>query len=191
MTNASAITPDVGTPSEPAALSIELRHAAPDDLRYVYATWLDEYKYSSAGYARAPWAMFKATVGKQVSDLVWSDATRVIAAYVPGGKIAGWLAYVPGRTISTVHFAYTRFHLDGDKLRHRGVMSVLLDAAELGKRFAYTHRGACKRKRRGGTGRGSEARYSVVGPPCDEPIAEWLRTRGVNAAYVSIEEWLR
>jgi hypothetical protein len=185
VTNASAITPDLGAP---APLSLELRIAGPDDLRYVYATWLEEYKYSCPSYARAPFGMFKDTVGKQVQALVWDDATRIIAAYTgPEQKIAGWLAYMPGRTVSTVHFAYTRYKLDDDKLRRRGVMATLLDAAQLGKRFAYTHHGACKRKRRGGT----EARYSVVGPPCDEPIATWLRSRGVNAAYISIEEWLR
>ena len=174
------------------SLVVDIRRASPDDLRYVYATWLSEYKYSSGRLARAPYDMYRATVGKQLHDLVWADRTRVVAAYMPDGRIAGWLAYVPGRSVSTVHWCYTRFRLDGEKLRRRGVMAALLEAADLGSRFAYTFRGAKEHRLRGKQDRAEHApRLSIRGDTSDEPIVAWLRGRGVTAAFVDIAEWLR
>lgn len=155
--------------------TITIRALSDDDRRYAVTTWLESYKESRVG-ERMPWAMYKQTVGKEIADIL--DSARVIAAYTPRGRVVGWLAYTPGRSISVVHWAYTRRTLEDQLMRRRGVMSALLDAASLGSRFAYTHRGA---RRQGGQRR--------RGPGLDVAIAEWLAGRGVTAVYVPYADW--
>jgi hypothetical protein len=160
--------------------SMSIRPASPDDLAYVRSTWREGHK-NSPGAERMRWPEFKATVGKQIDAVLASPGVQVLAAYADNGRVIGWLAYTPGRSVSTVHWAHTRFELDGEPCRRRGVMTALLDRAELGKRFAYTFRGA----RRGGG-----ARRPGRGDPLDLTLAAWLRGRGVTAVYVPVEEFL-
>lgn len=172
-----------------------LRPLAPDDRRYAAATWRESFKESSSTLLRAPWSMYKATIGKQLGDLV--TASQTLGAYNEDGRVIGWIAYAPGRTISTVHWVHCRFKLtcpDGhdEQCRRRGVMTLLLDAAELGKRFAYTHRGPRAHSHHGGKDRSLDApKYTIRGDTLDIPIAESLRKRGVTAAFVPYEEWAR
>lgn len=178
---------------DPPVLS--LRSLAPDDHRYAAATWRESYKESSPQLLRAPWAMYKATVGKQLTELVASSQT--LGAYNDDGRVIGWIAYVPGRTISTVHWCHTRFkleHPDGhdEQCRRRGVMTLLLDAAGLGKRFAYTFRGPRRTIHHGSKDRSPDApKNTIRGDTLDVALAESLRKRGVTAAYVAYEEWIR
>lgn len=192
MTSADAITVDTAAQSPVLAL----RPLADADIRYAVSSWRESYKDSSAQFARAPWSMYKATVGKQIADLIVAPSTKTLGAFADDGRVIGWIAYAPGRSISTVHWCHTRFKLEtpaGDeKCRRRGVMTMLLEAAELGKRFAYTMRGPRRVLHHGGQGRSSDAaRRGVSGQTADVAIADWLRKRGITAAFVSLEEWLR
>lgn len=167
-------------PAEAVAESpftISIRAAIPDDIRFVVTSWKESYK-DAPGVDRQPWPVYKQTACKQIDALV--DKTRTLVAVAPDGRIVGWICYSPGRAISTVHWAYTRHKLDEELCRRRGVMAALLDAAELGKRFAYTFRGPRRRSR-------SRVGH---GPSLDLPIVEWLRTLGITAVHVPLQEWL-
>lgn len=160
-------------------MTFDVRKMAPDDRRYAATTWRESYK-EAPRVERMPWPLYKQTAGKVIDQLVEADDTSMIAAYAGDGHVLGWIAYTPGRSISTVHWTYTRRLLGTHVCRRRGVMSALLGAAELGPRFAYTHRGA--RRQNGTRGRG---------PGLDVILSEMLRTKGVTAVYVPVEEWLR
>lgn len=173
--------------------TIALRPSCENDMRYLLSSWLEEYKYSSGRFAAAPWAMYRPHVGPQLRAALEAPRVTRIVAELPSGKIAGWIAFTPGKTISAVHWVHTRGALDGVKLRRRGIMSALLEAAELGKRFVYTHKGPKKTKTRGGRNADFDARLTRVvpgSPNTDETIALYLRSRGVTAVYVPYEEWL-
>ena len=163
-----------------APLVVSIRRGQDDDRRFIATSWKESHK-DAPKMDRTPWPIYKQTTCKQIDALVDSTGTRLLVATVPDGRIAGWICYSPGKAISTVHWTYTRHTLDGEHLRRRGVMAALIDAAELGKRFAYTFRGP--RRRNGGSTTGR-------GPSLDEPIVEWLRGRGVTAVYVPLVEWL-
>lgn len=173
--NASAITPDVGD-----ALTLSIRDIAPDDLRYIADSWKESHK-DSPETERMPWPLYKQTVCKQIDQLLAQSGVRVIAAYEHGGKIVSWLCYSPGKKISAVHWTYTRHALGDAKMRRRGAMSLLLDAADLGPRFVYTFRGP--RRNNGSKRKG-------VGDPLDVAIVAALRGRGITAVYVPLTEWL-
>jgi hypothetical protein len=172
------------------ALMLVVRPFVPDDVPYAAQTWREEYKKSSAAIWRMPWPAYKETVGREIDSVL--ATAKLLAAVHPGGRIAGWLAYTPGKSVSTVHWAYTRFKIDNDLLRRRGVMTLLLEAAQLGRRFAYTHRGAREARHRSALGLSSDGRKrNPRGPSVDEPIVDWLRGRGVTAVFVDYKEWRR
>lgn len=191
------------TLSVPPPLPITIAPVRTADLAYCRSTWAESFKHSpDAG--RMSWQIYKRHVVPQLQRILYRDDTEVLAAYL-GPDIAGWIAYVPGRRVSTVHWVYTRCaiwdhtrctqdgcrvdggrlshgvrcpgHFDNlEKLRRRGVMTALVDAADLGDRIVYTHRGP-RPKHRG------SVRTS------DEWIVPWLRRRGINAAHMPWEEW--
>lgn len=162
-----------------AAPSLDLRLASPDDHRYIAQTWKESHK-DAPMVDRLPWPIYKQTSGKTIDSLV--AASRVIAAYHPSGKIIGWIAYAPGRSISTVHWIYTRYQHGDEKCRRRGVMTLLFEAAEVGRRVLYTHRGGRRH---------THARRAGKGPSLDLVLVEWLRSRGVSATYVDVNEWMK
>lgn len=158
-------------------LPIQIRSHVGDDIRYCIGSWAEEFKFSpDAG--RMPWRLYKRHVRPELERKLRRDDTHLLAAYL-GTDIVGWLAYVPGRRVSTVHWVHTRYCIGdgGECLRKRGVMVTLLDAAQLGDRIVYTHRGPVPKHR--GTGKQTS----------DQWIAAWLRKRGVSATYLPYEEW--
>lgn len=161
-----------------SAITIRPMHA--DDLPYVRSTWKEGHK-DAPGAERMRWPVYKATVGKQIDAVLALPATVVLCAYADSGRVLGWLAYTPGRSISTVHWTHTRFEEAGEPCRRRGVMTALLDKAALGKRFTYTFRGAR---------RNNGAKRAGRGDSLDLTIAAWLRGRGVTAVHVPVEEFL-
>lgn len=177
-------------PAESADLIVTLRAAQPDDRAYLISSWLEEYKYASGRFARSPWGAFRRQVSPQIAAILDSPRTRTLVAAAPDGRIAGYLVYTPGTRISAVHWSHTRAVLGGEKLRRRGVMTMLLEAAELGQRFIYTFKGPKKRKTRPGAA-GLVHTISAHSPNVDETIAAWLRGRGVTAVYMPIEEWMK
>lgn len=158
---------------------LDIRLASADDHRFIAQCWKESHK-DSPQMERLPWPVYKQLAGQTIEKLVANE--RVIAAYWPDGRCVGFLVYSPGHRISTVHWVYTRFKLDEEKCRRRGVMTLLLDAAELGNRFVFTHRGPRRHV---------SARRAGRGEPLDVVLCEWLRGRGVSATYVPVEEWLK
>ena len=177
MTQAShLIDSQLGGESLPTLM---IREPAPDDCRFIAQCWRESYK-DAPQVERLPWSAYKQIACKTIDSLV--DKSTKLAAYWPDGRCVGFLVYQPGHRISTVHWVYTRFKLDEQKCRRRGVMTMLLDAAELGNRFIFTHRGPRRHV---------SARRAGKGDSLDVPLCAWLRTRGVSATYVPIEEWLK
>lgn len=192
---------DYATLAVPARLPITLGPVRNNDLAYCRSSWAEGFKHSpDAG--RMSWQLYKRHVVPELQRILYRDDTQVLAAYL-GADICGWIAYAPGRRVSTVHWVHTRCaiwdaarctndgcimagsrlihgaicpgHFDNlEKLRKRGVMSALVDAAPLGDRIVYTHRGPKERNAR---------------VTSDEWIVPWLRRRGINAAYMPYEEW--
>lgn len=167
--------------AEADGTTLAIRPIAPDDLRYVASSWKESHK-DAPDVERLPWPVYKLTTCKQIDALLESRTVRTLAAYAGDGRIIGWIAYTPGKAISTVHWTYTRHKLGEEKCRRRGVMTMLLEAAELGQRFAYTFRGP---RRNNGARRGGR------GPSLDLELVTQLRDRGVTAVFVPLQEWLQ
>lgn len=168
-------------------LTLEVRRLRSDDMAFALSTWRESFRKSSSALIRLPWPLYKQSSGRKLQDLLFSDTTLTIGAFSGENRIIGWLAYTPGKSISTVHWCYVR-----NPARRRGVMEMLVDAAELGKRFCYTHRGERQAIHHGSRDRSPDAvRHVTKGPTLDLAIVEWLRTRGQTATFVDLEEWMR
>lgn len=157
-----------------APLVLDLHPMTLDDRPFVRATWRESAK-SSPRYDRMSWPVYKQTVGKLIDGLLDRSDVQLLGAYSPDNKILGWLAWTPGRSVSTVHFGYTRHEIDGDKLRRRGVFTALTEAANLGKRVAFTFVGP-KRQR---------------GESVDVALVAWAQEHGVTAVHTPVEEFLK
>lgn len=165
---------DPGNTPALAALPITIRALDRDDVGYVRRTWLESYKQAPR-MDRLPWPVFKATSGKSIDTLLARDDVHVLGGYHPSGRVLGWCASTPGRSVSALHWVYVRFALGEEKTRRRHVATQLLEAAQLGRRIVYTFVGT-KRQR---------------GPSMDKTLVEWAHSRGVVATHVPVEEFLR
>lgn len=143
---------------------------------YALCTWREGAK-KAPGFDRVPFSYFKDVYGRAFKQILDDPAARLLGAYT-NDALVGWLAMSPGKRVHTVHWVHTKFELDGERLRRRGIMTALLDAAELGSRFIYTCR-AQRVKRSGG---------STI-KSLDEALVLALRAKGVSATYVSLKEW--
>ncbi len=162
-------------PANTPLLALDIRPVVdPADRGYVRFTWV-ESSHGSPRHHNIPWPIYKQSVGKQIASLIDRSDVNLLGAYEPGGFVVGWLAYTPGR-VSTVHYVATRADLKGEAMRHRGVATALLKAAELGKRIVYTFQGTRRHRNL---------------PPMDVALIEWARAQGVTATHVPLNEWLR
>lgn len=155
-------------------LVIDIHPMTADDHAFVRHTWRESYK-AAPKMEKLTWPAYKATTGKLIDQLIERPDVSLLGAYEAGHRIVGWLAYTPGRSISTLHYVYTRHELDGQQLRRRGVMTDLITAAGLGRRFVFTFHGPRRQR----------------GVPMDETLVEVARAKGVTATYAPIEEFLR
>ncbi len=151
------------------------------DRGYVVASWRESLK-QAPGHDKVPWSYFKATIGAELSRITNDPTTRLLGAYDEGEKLLGWLAMTPGKRVHTLHWVQVKYDLAGEKLRRRGLMSALLDAAELGPRFVYTLHARRDRKPLpdGGTTKS-----------LDESLVLALQEKGITATYVALKEWLQ
>lgn len=156
---------------------MNIRSLKKEDIGYALFSWREGHK-KSPGHDRMPWTYYKDTVGYALETILNDPATRLLGAYTPE-KLLGWIAVAPGNRVHTVHWVHVKHALDGSRTRRRGIMTALLDAAELGERFIYTLRG--RRLKR-------DARPFRS---LDETLVASLRARGVNATYVPLKEWLK
>jgi hypothetical protein len=146
------------------------------DRGYALFSWREGVK-KAPGLCRLPWAYFKDTLGYALAKILDDPTTRLLGAYtVPADKLVGWLAMTPGKRVATVHWVHVKH-----EERRAGVMTALLDAADLGKSFVYTLRG---RRDRAKLPDGSTSKS------LDETLVAALRARGVNTTFVNLKEWL-
>lgn len=162
------------------------------DRGYVVRSWTDSFHRAKANYRQriGAWKRGQRTAIDRILEM---PGTRVLVAHHAtarfvldgedrGPACLGWLVWTTGRGWPTVHYAYTRDALDGVPWQRRGVMTELVDAAELGPRIVYTHRGEYAR--------GSLKSRQHHPRGLDEEIAAWMRGRGMAVAYVPLAEWM-
>lgn len=175
---------------------IRYRIAAPtssDDRSYIVRSWVDSFHRARANLKLTFRGGYKERQRQAIDRVLDAPGTRVLCAYSDtervmrdgvdhGPAVLGWIVWTVGRGWPTVHYVFTRYELGQVKWRRRGVMSELVDAAELGPRVVYTHRGEYARG-----GLESRQRWPRA---LDEEVADWMRRRGMTVAYVPLGEWL-
>jgi GNAT superfamily N-acetyltransferase len=131
----------------------------------------------SPGCDRVPWSYYKNVWGGMFEKIFDDPKTRLLGAYTVEGPLAGWLVMMPGKRVHTLHWVHVKH-----KHRRQGLMTALLDAAELGPRFAYT----------------LHARRDRVTLPdntktksLDESLVFALRSRGVSATFIPLQEYIK
>lgn len=191
--------PSATAPLPYAAESVdhEIRIAEPDDNArpYIRKTWAESF-HRAPGQSHRRFRTWKRGAFATIDRLLGDRTTRALVATSPDAfvermpgdpatrvpAIVGWIVWTPGRSVDTVHYIYVRHEAGGIEWKRRGVMTALVESAELGKRVAYTHRGE---HRVGSYWNGKELPRSL-----DEVIVDWLKGRGVTAVYEPVEEWL-
>lgn len=151
------------------------------DYGYALFTWREGHK-KAPGVSRMPWSYYKDTLGYAFEKILDDTQNRVLGAYTDDGKLLGWLAMTPGKRVHAVHWVHVKHELDGEKIRRRGAMTALLDAAQLGKNFVYTLRA---RRDRALLPDGSTSKS------LDESLVAALRKKGVTATFVNLKDYLK
>lgn len=154
------------------------------DRGYVLFSWREGAKRAPS-LCRLPWSYFRDTFGYAFAKILDDPATRVLGAYTDDsddGKLVGWLLMSPGKRVSTVHWVHVKPELDGEPTRRRGVMTALLEAADLGASVVYTLRA---KRARAALPDGSMTKS------LDETLVVALRAKGLTATFVNLKEWLR
>lgn len=155
---------------------IVVRSLEDADKPYVLASWRESHK-QSPGCDKVPWRYYKYEYGESIAKLLDDPTTVKLGAY-GDDTLAGYLIMTPGKRVNTLHWIQTRFEIAGNNVRRRGIMTLLISEAGLGKSFVYTLRG--RRIKR------------VPGKKSlDEVLADWLLARGVVATYVPLKDWLK
>jgi hypothetical protein len=160
-----------------------IRPLDPDDIGFALSSWRESHK-AAPGVDRVPWAYYRHAWGEKFRALVNDSSTKLLGAYTHNNELTGWLAMTPGKRVSTLHWCYTKWKLDDQPLRRRGIMNALLEEANLGRNFAYTLRARRLYK-------DERATAPPGAKSLDELIVPALRAKGVNAAYVALQEWLK
>lgn len=159
---------------------MNIRKLDADDLGYALFSWRQSAK-EAPGLRGVPWGYYKDAVVPVFAKILEAPTTAVLGAYVDD-TLVGWLAGTPGKRVHTVHWVYVKHEVDGRHPRRHGVMTALLDAADLGARFVYTLRG--RRLDR-------DERKQFGAASLDEVLVTSLRARGVTATYMAMKEWLK
>lgn len=160
---------------------MNIRKLDPDDVGYALFSWREGAK-KAPGVDRLPWTYYKDTLVREFEKILDDPRTRLLGAYDEHENLLGWLVMTPGKRVHTVHWVHVKHALDGERIRRRGIMLALLDAAELGSRFIYTLRA---RRDRATLPDGNKTKS------LDESLVVALRDKGVSATYVSMKEWLK
>ncbi len=151
------------------------------DRGYALFSWRESAK-KAPGLDRVPWAYYRDAIVPAFSKILDDPTTRLLGAYMQDGPLVGWIAMTPGKRVHTVHWVHTKHELDGTRMRRRGVMLALLEAADVGSRFVYT----CRAKRDRTLLPDGSTTKSL-----DETLVHVLRAEGVTATYVPMKEWLK
>jgi hypothetical protein len=162
---------------------MEIRQLDADDVGFALTSWRESHK-PSPGADRVPWSYYRHEWGAKFNAILNDTATTMLGAYSHDDKLVGWLAMTPGKRVKTLHWCYVKWKLDDKSMRRRGVMTALLEEADLGRNFVYTLRARRLYK-------DERATAPVGAKSLDEIIVQALREKGQNAAYISLKEWLR
>jgi len=151
-------------------LPVHVCELAPDDHAYALSSWRESHKQT---LRRVPWGAYKMTYGREFAALLKAPDSLVLGAYGASDELLGFLVASPGKRVDVLHWTQVKFkNKAGEYVRRRGIMTALLDAAELGDRFIYTLRARREGKR-----------------TLDDVIAERLAARGVVATFVDFQTW--
>lgn len=151
------------------------------DRGYALSSWRESHK-QAPGPDRVPWSYYRHEYGEKFRALINDPSTALLGAYDHDGKLLGWLAMTPGKRVHTLHWVYTKWRLDDKPMRRRGVMTALLEAADLGSKFVYTLRGRRLQP---------DERPQIDVKTLDDILVPALRAKGVTATYVALKEWLK
>jgi hypothetical protein len=165
--------------TEPLEETIDVRPLAPEDVGYALSSWRESHK-QAPGVDKVPWTYYKKEYGA-VFGAILNGAGTALGAY-RGNELLGFVVFTPGKRVVSLHWVQVK-HKDaaGTRLRRRGLMTMLVDAAELGARCVYTLRGPRRAVEVDGK----------MTKSLDEALVPWLAKRGVAAAYVPMIEWMR
>lgn len=159
-----------------------IRNLDPEDIGYALVSWRESHK-AAPGADNIPWSYYKHAYGSLFQKILNSPESRLLGAYDENDKLLGWLAMSPGRSVNTLHWVHVKYELDGEKLRRRGLMYALIEAAALGPRFIYTLRA---RREKLTTPDGETTKTF------DEILARaLLRDKAMVATYVALKEWIK
>lgn len=160
------------------SLDVGISPVTDRDIGYCLGSWREALK-TAKGNQRVPWGVFRRAVTPQLTDII--NASEVLCATM-GDAVVGWIAFQRGRLVNACHWVHTRYEdRSGALLRRRGIMTALFDAADLGERLIYTHRGGLPRHPR------PEQKRQTT----DEIVRRWLASRGVTAVHVPYQEWIK
>lgn len=158
-----------------------IRKLDDEDKGYALVSWRESHK-SAPGPDRVPWSYYKHEYGSVFSKILNSPESKLLGAYSDEDKLLGWLAMTPGRSVNTLHWVQVKYELDGVKLRRRGLMYALLEAAELGPRFVYTLRA---RREKAPIGENTSRTFDEI------LVHALLRDKGVVGTHVSLKDWIK
>ena len=151
---------------------LEIRVLDQDDLPYVLSSWRESHK-AAPKVDKMLWSQYKIKFGGLFRELLTRE--KVIGAY-RNLELLGFLVTSPGKRINVLHWVQCKFQdTSGTNLRRQGVMTALLDAADLGQRFIYTLR----------------ARKEPGRKSFDETLVAMLATRGQTAVFTDLLEWIK
>ena len=157
-----------------------IRKLDDEDRGYALVSWRESHK-AAPGCDRVPWSFYKHEYGKLFSKILNDPSSKLPGADDDYDNLLGWLAMSPGRSVHTLHWVHVKYESDNEKLRRRGLMYALIDAAELGPRFIYTLRA-----------RREKAPEDDTIKTFDEILARaLLRDKNAVATYVALKEWIK
>lgn len=157
---------------------MNIRPLRVEDRGYAITAWSEAHK-TSPSCARASWRAYKLEYVAMFKKLVDDPTTVMLGAYDGLDQLLGFLVMTPGKRVDTLHWCHVKNKLGGKRVPdRRDLFFRLLEAADLGPRFAYTLRGPKCRKETGARS-------------LDELLVAALRDKGISATHVPLREWLR
>lgn len=155
-----------------------IRPLRDEDRGYALTAWSEAHK-TSPGCARAPWFAYKIEYVSMFKKIIDDPTTVMLGAYDGVDQLLGFLVMTPGKRVDTLHWCQVKKKIGDQRVpERRDLFFRLLEAADLGPRFAYTLKGPRCRKETGARS-------------LDELLVADLRARGITATYVSMKEYLK
>ena len=147
-----------------------------DEREYVLNSWREAYRYAPGGRC-GRWRDYEARITPMFNAVLDRDDTRVLVKHIEN-VIVGYIVFARGIHADTVHWVQTRYRVGDARLRRKGTMRELVEAADLKPFVAYTFRGPLPRKGEDGP------RVTA-----DTWIVPWLMRRRIGAAFLDYKQW--